>query len=702
MQKEIKQIFLDKNDNVYVTDHNDILYLYDEYKYYPFLASLNDIAECFYMGDRFFVHHSNTMSIFDENFNLVKLQNSWITDKIDKVCYCKENNSIATLEQGKVHVYFGVSHNSDQNNDDDVTMASISHAFKSDNGEKYIGYQMFQDIKIVNDVLLTFNERVVKIFHLKKNNFIYITSIILKKNFYDEITNFSLLQNIFTLSSGSQFYLNKQPSIDNIQCKNFSHFEIFKRQNIYFWIKDNNLCFYYSNNKINDILKPLISILCPKLEKFPSEKSDYCYNQIELSEINQNINIINGETMQIISINNDKYLINEKLIKIIFSDELICFDSVCELAKMDTNFIIDIENNSSILCQLINIIPNLYRLNNDIIFEFHQIDSNGNIISFGEGSTRHCFNYLRNEIDIVLQNNFDSYDEINVVKLGKLFYFCYVEGSAFFSNIHPYFFYLLSEKSDYVTLLKMFKGNDFNMYYNQYIEYCNDISKLADLDIGIKTIDEYMEYLFSGNLSKEQKLLYKSFVKGFLYFATRNKFYKFIKKLPLIYYIKMLTTFDYFNIDIEFSKSSDDINDQLFDTFCDIFNNVFLNLTKEKMSIFLQNVTGSQYYSGTVHVVLAYNYKEFMVKQLIYNENIDTDEEIILEEIMIDLAIAQQSDSNWSNPFSHLLNSTIKNHETFYEISTCNTELTINIFPSRENISEIINLLTIEDINMKN
>ncbi len=682
MQREIKQIFLDNNDNIYVTDDNNVLYFYDGLMYHPFLEPLGNIHNCFFMGDRFFVHHTNTISVFDEDLNLVNLCNSWITDKIDKVCYCKENNTVATLEQGgKVHVYFGVSHNPDQNNDEDVTMASISHAFKSNNGEKYIGYQIFQDIKIVNDILLTFNEGIVKIFHLKKHKFVYIASIVLKKQFYDEIYDFNLMQNIFTLSSGSQFYLNKKPNIHNIQEKNFSHFEIFKQHNIYFWLKDNNLYFYYRNDNFYNIVRPIISILQPELNIEYHDKSDYCCDKVELSGVKSMVNVINGKSMQIISINNENYLINKKLTKISFSDELIFFDSISELTKCDANFIIDIENNSSILDQLINIIPNLYRLNNDFIYEFHQVSHQGDIISFGEGSTRHCFNYLRNEIDAVLQKKFESYDEQFVNRLGKLFYFCYVEGQVTFYNIDPYFFYLLSEKTDHLTLLKIFKGNDFDLYHKQYLEYHNDISKLSELDIGVETIDQYMHYLFSANLTSTQQSLYKSFVKGFSYFATRNKSYKFIKRLPLIYYIKMLTSSNFIDIDFEFSNDGN-ISNEIFEIFCDIFNDIFYSLTKENMLIFLQNVTGSQYYHGTVHVVIACTNTEFLLEQLIHDEITRTD--LISNDILTNFNIQENNTS------------------VLYEISTCNTELIINIIPSRINIKEILRLLTIEDLNMKN
>jgi hypothetical protein len=690
MQKEFKQVFLDNSDNIYVTDIKDVLYLFDKYSYYPFIESLDNIKNCFFMGDRFFVHHSRTISIFDETLTIVKLQNSWITDKIDKVCYCTEDNAIVTLEDGEVHVYFNVSNNRNQS-DDDVVVASISHAYKTVNGEKYVGCQIFQDIKIVGNFLLTFNYDTVKIFDLQKNFFKYIMTMTLEKTYFDEICEIDLYLGIFTLESGGYlFFLENLPDIE-LHEKNLGHFEIFKKQHMYCWISHNKFCFYFNKNKFNDIVKPLLMLLQSEQKNISNNQNKYCSDWIDLSQIKSKVKVINGKSTQLIVIDKKVYSIDGELKEIVLTDDLILFNFDCELPKYDINFVIDIENNRSVLDQLINIIPNIYRLNNEVIYAFQQIDSNGNIISFGDGVTRHVFNSLRNDIDTILKNNLESVDHEYAIKLGKIFYFCHVEGSELFSNIHPYFFYLLSEKSDHITLLKMFKGNDFELYYNQYIEYDKNPLELSKLELEINTIEEYIQYLILDNLTSNQKLLYESFVKGFLYFATRNKFYKFIKKLPVMFYIENLIATDFFNANLDFLKISNEVDKNMFKTFCDTFNTAFMNLTRKETSMFLQNVTGSQYYADTVHIVFAYIKQNLEVKQIVYDENIDINEDV-------------NGDDEIENNemIISLNNSSEKDNDPIYKISTCDAELIINIMPSEENIIEIIRLLTIEDLNMKN
>jgi hypothetical protein len=218
--------------------------------------------------------------------------------------------------------------------------------------------------------------------------------------------------------------------------------------------------------------------------------------------------------------------------------------------------------------------------------------------------------------------------------------------------------------------------------------------KLTNLDIGLNTLDSYIKYLLIANLTNEQILLYESFVKGFLYFAARNKHYNLIRKLPIIYFIKALVSSEYFNANFEFFKN-DNVDQKIFDTFSKIFVEEFTKLTTKQMSIFLQNVTGSQYYSDTVNVVLAYD-KALKTIQNIYDDHFSSDND--------------QSDNNSeeipilenNNIILDLQNVNKENNKPIYEISTCNTELTFNILPNRKNIQNILHLLTIEDLYMKN
>ena len=234
------------------------------------------------------------------------------------------------------------------------------------------------------------------------------------------------------------------------------------------------------------------------------------------------------------------------------TDETIFFGKINEYyEKTDIKLVIDIDINFPIIEQLINTIPSIYRLNNEMIYCFEQVDTNSNIISYGEGVTRHVFNMLRKEIDILFENNLASKNNFlstvptemasknnflstvptemvqmkkgDCFKLGKLFYFCNRDGGETFFNIHPYFFYALSlrgcGKSDHITLLKKFKSDDFETYHKQYIRYLENPKELEDLDLDIKTAENFIEFLFTHNLTKEQIELYDKFIDGFCFFA---------------------------------------------------------------------------------------------------------------------------------------------------------------------------------------
>ena len=74
-----------------------------------------------------------------------------------------------------------------------------------------------------------------------------------------------------------------------------------------------------------------------------------------------------------------------------------------------------------------DIIPAIYRLNSGAEYEFEQVATNGDIISYGDGVTRQTYTILKEELDIALQN-LQSHDHLFVFNLGKLLYFCNKNG----------------------------------------------------------------------------------------------------------------------------------------------------------------------------------------------------------------------------------------------------------------------------------
>ena len=694
MKKKIKQIFLDKNNYIYVVDDRDILYLYDDDHYdhydddrfYPFLDDMIDIKNCFLIYNLFYIHHGKTISIFDENLSKVYLSSdTWITNEIDKVCYHENNNIIVTLENGQVYVNLDIAGELNEL-DNEIRRISLSYKYAYTGNELFlVDYLRFDDIKMINELLITFKKGTVNIFELDMENVQFVGSININKKIFDEIIKFDNSCDMFILENGDKLTLTGNLYEQNY-INYYIHNPLFQLRQLYFMFREGCLICAHNSDKYEIIIKPLMQFL--SIIKINTVKINN--NNIYLTTIilqkNIDLEIIGNDDKQIIFYDGNIFLTDEILYEITLTDESIYYDNIniCYDEKIGNNIIIDINVSQPVVNHLIKIIPYIYRLNNEMIYGFDQIDSESNIISYGDGVTRHIFNMLRKEIDDILENKFASFSLEDTFNLGKLFYFCNREGMETFFKIHPYFFFLLSNETDYITLLKKFKGDNFNMYYSQYTQYVNNPKLLEDLDLDIKTPNEYIKYLLCSDLSEEQKKYYETFYKGFNNFIVRNKLYNLIKKLPVLYYIKLLVGTGFFDVQLEYFTKNENVDKKYFEDFKKIFGELFAELTRTEMSFFVQNITGSQYYSGVINIVLAYESKELNTQQAIYNENIIDEEPLAINDIIINLD--QNNDEN----------------KLVYQIITCNTELIINVKPTRENISEIIKMLIIEDKNMKN
>lgn len=691
MDTKIRKVFLDKSDNIYITDNSGYLYLYANDQYFPFMTKLENIKNCFLINDLYFVYHQNTISIFDKDLcNIEVSMDTWITKNIDDVCYNPHKNLIVTLEKGEVYVNLHVTNMGYTENDQFVRISLNHNLIESHDGTKIIKHKKFENIKIVDNILLAYKPSGTKIYTLeifgvKKKPFIINVS----NKIFNDICEYNDIYDIFTLQDGSQILFDvtlfditlfTDPDIMN---------NIYYIQRVYWWISDDKLYCYYDKDRYYDIVEPLIKLLSATKNTISHIVTNKYIIDIALPS-GVNISTVNNKTQQIIVLNNQPYLIGQKISKINFDHELVCYDSISELysEKMDTCLFIDIDNSRVIVPQLLNIIPYIYRLNNDFDYQFQYIDSNSNVISYGEGVTRDVFNILRMEIDQILNENFCSYSEIDVFNLGKLMYFCNRDGFEKFFNIHPYFFFLLSRDIDHVTLIKKMKWNDFNLFYDQYKKYVENPSKIKELGLNLESINDYVKYLMIGNLTETEQRLYEKMVDGFMYFTSRNKYYNFFKDLSIVYYINQLIGTEYFNATLDFSVKNESIDRKIFSNFKKTFCQLFNELSKYEKSIFCQNVTGSQYHTEIIHIVLAYEKKELIVKQAIYDEDtiVDEDNNEIIEPVMNNI----------------IINLDTNNNNLDYQISTCDTELMINVFPSEDNLRSIINLLIINDKNMKN
>ena len=354
------------------------------------------------------------------------------------------------------------------------------------------------------------------------------------------------------------------------------------------------------------------------------------------------------------------FFVGDTINQINFEISKIIFDNVnynIMTKSMDDNLIIDINVDRDIIPQLLPIINMTYRLNNRFFFLFEQVDEFGKVISYGDGVTCQIFHLLAKELDKIIGDKFVGYNIMQCHQLGKIMYFCNIESGEKFFNLHSYFYHILTLESanseNDLLLLKNFKGDDYPLYYKQYMTYSNDISKLTEIDEILKTISDYMNYILTADLDDTQINAYHHFMTGYQYFNKRNKLYAASKILPISCVINNLTGIKNFSAKIKYSMQNSLVSDKLFIIFCQYFEKNFDTLTVDQKMSFTQNVTGSSFYSAIIDIIFAY--------------------------------APDQSDKTLT-----------------YEISTCETRLTIYIEPTDHNIREILNVLSITDLKLKN
>ena len=662
MERKIKKFFLDKKDQIYFLDEKNILYLYISGIFFPFLDIIKDIKNCFKIDDQYYVHHSNTISIFDENLCKINFpDNKWITRTIHDVCYHEDLDIIVTLENGKVYVNLNIS---DRPYYEDNTVKRLCLSTNL-----HFNQSRFDKIKIINELLLTYDNNKMNIYYLNFNSVKNIGSFILDKNIFSSINGFNRKYNIFRLENGDYVNFLGEYLFQNYFGNVID--TLFNEHKIFFSVKDEYLTCFYPKDQYNLLVKPLIEKL-PIVEVSTTDDNNTINSTIYVLPKDFNLVINTGTDYQIINCDEKYYLVNNVIKEINFGDEFICFPELDKFYnKSEIKFVIDIDISLPIIDQLIGIIPAIYRLNNEMIYCFEQISSDGKIISFGDGVTRHVFSTLRKEIDQLLENNFSSKNKIECFKIGKLLYFCNMDGEETFFNICPYFFYSLSNYGagniDHLTLLKKFKSENFESLHKQYISYYNYPEKLEELDMDMKTVNDFIKFLFSSNLTDEQIELYDEFVRGYYYYSHRGKYHHLIKNLPVMNHIQKLVNLGYFNAELIFSTNGH-VSTNDFIQFCEIFKKNFKQLSSNKKSFFVQNITGNNYYYGPIEIIYAYENKKIFS---------DGDGTSIIE----------------NNDLNKQIN---------YEISTCNSVIIVKIDPTEDCIQNLIKILTIEDMNIKN
>jgi hypothetical protein len=619
MEQSIKNAFIDQSGNIFLIDVNDILYLYDDISY-PFPIIMENIYNCFLM-DYYFIHYSRSIRIFNEEF--MEIQNHVLASKtnIDKVCYCNEHNAVITLEDQSIYVNFNRKYRASKR-------LLINQYYQPSGIPK-----KYNDIKLFGNMIFARFDDNIDVFNMGNFFINFIQTIQIDQKIYNDIFDYDVENSIFYLLNGNIVCID-----NNIHSNIIKQFILQKRDLCFFIVEDGLLC--YMENNLENCLKDV-----PEFENYEIIiRQD---NQLIIKiKCNESINLVDNHSSQLIIINKKVYYINRNIVPIKLFPQNINYEIIIaqDVEKDNTELIIDIVNDISVVKQLIHIIPSIYRYNNEMNYLFHQVDNQRNVISYGIGVSRQIYYLLRKEIDDILGRGLiENYDYFNI---GFLIYFCNREGRELFFNLHPYFFLKLSKESDYENLLLNFRLDDSELFIKQLREYRQFPEKLQDLDLDITSLYDYMQYIFCSNLNEDQIKKYDKIYQGFYYLVQRHKFYSIISRLPINYYFNLIAETVIHPEIIYFSENKFD--SESYNRFCNVFDKYLSRLTSNEIVNFIQNITGSQFYSGKIRIVLS------------------------------------------------------EKNECNYSISTCFAELKIHVEPTDENIEKIIRVLITEDLIIKN
>ena len=643
MEREIVNTFLAFNGEIFIQDNHDVLYCWNNGYCYPFMKIMDNIRKCFKCKNKYYVYHGSQVTAFDINYVKNDDHNLYNLNNIDDIYYHCYTNNIFTLSDGIVYRI---------NSRGSMKLSSSKSIVES--------------IKLVDNVLLMYCDNAVN-FHNITNNNLYILSIKIDFDTYINIYGYDSNSRCLLLINGFEIFIGGDELVPMFSMENIKNNKIFKRNKCFMTLSEEILYCYYDKSNKESIVDPLIQLLeASEYECMYDIGNNYDEEQnfeddietietIEMVAIilspKMTLSVITNDYAQIIVCNKIPYTIENIFMKISLNIKSTNIPPVQNQNQNQnqTKLVIDVNDSEPMISQLINIIPCVYRTNNKISYIFEQVDENCKTSSHGIGVTRHVFTILRKELEAIIKNKFVDCSPSMCIKLGKLMYFCNWNGNELFSGVHAYFFYCLSVESDYVPLLKIFKGNCFDLFYNQYKEYFNNRQLLEEVEL--EEPKDYIKYIIAADLDDRERIAYDNFVFGYVFFFMKNVYYETIKHLPIEYTINKIIEKTSFGALIKFSPGN--INDKKnFDYFAKKFSRILNTLNMTEKSIFLENVTGSKYYADTVKIIYAYD-----------------------------------ADDN-ENPVS-------------YHIVTCEASMHFYLKPTLENIETVINSLITEDRKMK-
>lgn len=552
----IKQVFVDDNQTVFIQTDNGLLYRYVLGRFIPFKYVFENIQRCFTMGNVTCVFHDGKLDIFDRALDLTWSEH-YSTITVNDVHYSSEIDTLVLLKDGRciiyqeastnrgVHTYFG---------DGSIEQCYLMgrHLWCHCNGQT--DHYVIQDGDVVHAHRLDLSADEHKL----------LTSF--------QLTKEPTIQELAFVCNTNRFY-------------------------------DRRKCFYFVvNNSLCCLCDPAIIDRNTVLSFIDTEVEErQLFGKTVLSVcISEPVTVTSHSVDQTITIGNTVYVIyEEEVVTIKFKESKIMYDNNRDV-KLRPVITIDVEEDD-IPKQMTNIIPQIYRLGHTNHYCFNIVDNFGNVTSHGSGVDRHVSDITRDSIDTALLD-LTQYSDDQCVKLGKLIYFFAVNTQERYRNLHKYFFFLLCKtKTDYKVLL----SDDLLDYYNKYE---SNESELQELDLGLNTIEDYVQYVIANDLSEEVKHKYKMILSGFQFFCERGSRKEYYKRVPVTYYWSTLRSSSVIvpciNVTNEFSSRAEleEIVARRY-VFTAVLSCI-ASLTPKQLVVFSKNITGSSEFTSVITILL--------------------------------------------------------------------------------------------------
>ena len=385
----VKNIFISSPSKILLYDENSILYKYHNNKLYPYSKIFDNIIDLIYTYDFIFARSNEKIYIIKQNafkMGLIEYFKIYISSSpIVEMSYYKKGKILCIINNTNIIFYSNFS-------DSDII-----------EDKKPIYYEL-KTVKFIKGILIAgFTD------HVKLVKYYYSYP----ETMCDIKTDTENIYNITDIKDNRLVLKNK----DCIDYQgNYYKMDIKKycTDNVLFYRKVNNAYYFYirydnfSNLNFSSKLVDLHNYIMTINFYIYKDNKIYFWDKSPIDDdtiicfiINFNANIITKykDTILIVDTNYTYVFIND-IIKINYQ---ICYDTIHNYKKYSINkdISIDIDISSSILEQLIKIVPNIYRLNYNKRFNFHYIK---NDIILSQNISSIVFDKLRLELEEVFKN----------------------------------------------------------------------------------------------------------------------------------------------------------------------------------------------------------------------------------------------------------------------------------------------------------